>query len=61
MEIKVKYRKPIILKSCSIFEVQPVVKNAWNYGVSTFNKTLSRGTNTAREFGYITFVKDGQV
>ena len=53
MEVRVEDGRPTAIRSCWIFEIQPVVARAWITGHST--------SSTQQEYGDIAFIKDGQV
>mgnify|MGYP001772592475 CR=1 FL=1 len=59
MEVIIDHGRPRILKSCSIFEVQPVVKDV----LTTGNSIIAEGSSTsiAQAYGSIAFIKDGKI
>ena len=59
MEVKIEHGRPIITRSCSIFEIQPVVTRVQIIGRSTLGERSS--TSISQELGDIAFIKDGQI
>ena len=61
MEVRVEDGRPTIIRSCWIFEIQPVVARAWISGHSIFSNSPLLNFHTEQEYGDVAFIKDGQV